>query len=70
MLKNLTGTCNQLNRITKYIWKFCPTIDNMFQILDGTEYIIMSMINCWVDNNKSHIKVRIFMFSNIIIEKL
>ena len=42
----------------------------MFQILDRTEHMIMSMINHWVDNNKSHIKVRIFMSSNIIIEKL
>jgi len=46
MLKNLTGTCNQLNKITKYTWKIYLTID------------------------KSHIKVRIFMSSNIIIEKL
>jgi len=45
MLKNLTGTCNQLNKITKYTWKIYLTIDNMFQILDRTEHMIMSMIN-------------------------
>ena len=46
MLKYLTETCNQFDKIAKYAWKICPTINNMFQILDGTEYIIMSIINC------------------------